>query len=263
MKKKLLIIGIDGASFDVINPMIKERKLPTIAKLMEEGVSFEIFSSRPSVTCTAWPSLVTGKNPGNHGIIDWHYYRSNYTEHFHNGKDIKGKRFWDYLGDEGIKNAIINVPITYPPYKINGYMISGFPSVGEQVQFTYPKELREELLKENYQIDSVSRDTLSDQQFLDKINNLMETRKKVCLDLMRKKPWDVFFTVFRPEPIQNRFWGKNRGVIEDTYERMDKYIEELMKNYKEKLDVIVISDHGFGRTPEYNFYLNNWLSENN
>lgn len=262
MRKKLLIIGIDGATFDVINPMIKNGKLPTISKLMSAGTYCEVFSTRPSVTCTAWPSLVTGKNPGKHGVIDWHYYRDNYTEHFHNGADIKGKRFWDYMSDKKIKCAIVNVPLTYPPYKINGFMISGFPSVGEKVQFTYPKELREELLKDNYEIDSVNRQEVSDRDFFRQVIDLEEKRKNISIKLMKNKKWDMFFVVFRPEPLQNRFWGNNMKAIEKVYEITDKQINALIENAGKETDVIVLSDHGFGRTPEYNFYLNRWLADN-
>ncbi len=262
MRKKLLVIGIDGATFDVIKPMVKEGKLPTIAKLMKEGIYSELFSTYPSVTCTAWPSLTTGKNPGKHGIIDWHYYRKDYTEHFYNGADIRGKRFWDYLSDRKIKCFIINVPITYPPYKINGIMISGFPSVGEKVQFTYPEELKEELMKDNYEIDSVNRQEISDRDFFRQIIHLEEKRKNVSIKLMKNKKWDMFFVVFRPEPLQNRFWVTNMKAIEKVYEITDRQISELIECAGENTDIIVLSDHGFGRTPKYNFYLNRWLADN-
>ena len=252
-----MIIGIDGATFKMIKPMVNEGKLPTIKKIMDSGSYCELFSTRPSVTCVAWPALFTGKNPKNNGIIDWHYYRSNYTEHFFNGIDIKGKKFWDYLGENGVKCGVVNVPITYPPTKVNGFIITGCLTPGEYVEFTYPKSLRSEILSKNYQIDPININEPNNKVFFDQVVNVEEIRKKVCVELIKTKKWDMFFVVFRPEPLQNRFWEKNTmNIIEDVYKKVDKQVADLIDSINGEFDVMLVSDHGFGMTPDYNFYLN-------
>jgi len=68
---KVLIIGLDGATFDVISPMLKDGKLPTIGKIMKEGTWGELESTIPPQSAPAWTFFMTGKNPGKHGVYDW------------------------------------------------------------------------------------------------------------------------------------------------------------------------------------------------
>ena len=264
MKKKLVVIGLDGATFDAIIPFIKKGKLPILKKLMKNGVYGKLQSCIPPVSCPAWPSFATGKNSAKHLVLDWHYYNKDYKEIFNSSSNIVGKKFWDYLNEEGVECGIVNMPITFPPMPLQGFMVSGFLAADEESNFAYPPELKEELLKKNYKIDPVNRYALSDEGFLEKMRNLMEMRKETFIWMIENKKWDMLMAVFRPEPIQHRFWKKDTmDIIEDTYERLDLYVGEMLKESKKKFgefDVIIMSDHGFGRIPDYNFYFNRWLA---
>ena len=68
---KSLILGLDGATWDVIKPLAEEGKLPTLKKLMEEGVWGNLESTIPPVTGPAWVSFATGRNPGKTGVFDF------------------------------------------------------------------------------------------------------------------------------------------------------------------------------------------------
>jgi len=70
-KKKMVVIGIDGATFDVIDPMVERGELPNLATLMKEGCRGELESTFPPITHTAWSTFSTGKNPGKHGVFDF------------------------------------------------------------------------------------------------------------------------------------------------------------------------------------------------
>lgn len=261
MTEKLLIIGLDGATFAAIIPLIKKGKIPTLKKIMKEGVFGNLESSVPPVSCPAWPSFMTGKNPKKHRVLDWFKYDKNYMKSFNSAKEIKGKRFWDYLNNQGLFCGTINVPITYPPYPIKGFMISGFLALKEDSEFTYPPELKQELLERGYMIDPVNRYSLSDESFLKKMREVMEMRKNIILYLIKNKKWDVLVAVFRPEPIQHRFWKEDTmDVIDDTYERLDGYIKEILETVSKDTNIMIISDHGFGDMPDYNIYFNTWLS---
>src|SRR4030065_27001 len=71
VSSRVLCIGLDGATFDLIKPFIAQGKLPTFKKLMDSGAWSELRSTVPPVTASAWSSFMTGKNPGAHGLFDF------------------------------------------------------------------------------------------------------------------------------------------------------------------------------------------------
>src|SRR6516162_10734134 len=154
MKPRVFVIGWDGATFDLIRPWVKEGKLPTIAKLMEEGVYGNLRSTLPPMTFPAWTSFMTGKNPGKHGIFDFTRPRAGtYELEFVNGGKRQGKTFWQILSDAGREVVSISLPCTFPPNKVNGVMISGFDAPGGgpgshvDARGMYPPEFHDELVK--------------------------------------------------------------------------------------------------------------------
>ncbi|RLE47527.1 MAG: hypothetical protein DRJ18_03130 [Candidatus Methanomethylicota archaeon] len=76
MKKlRVIVIGLDGATWKLIKPWAEEGKLQTLKRLMEEGAYGELKSTIPPITAAAWASLLTGKNPGKTGIYDFLYLK--------------------------------------------------------------------------------------------------------------------------------------------------------------------------------------------
>ncbi|MDO8141482.1 MAG: alkaline phosphatase family protein, partial [Candidatus Brocadiales bacterium] len=123
---KIVVIGIDSATFDIIEPLVNQGKLPVFTRFMKEGVWGRLQSTIPPVTPPAWTSLVTGKNPGKHGIFDFYGYTTNgYERPIINSQAIKAKTLWNILSEGGKSVGIINVPLTYPPEKVNGFLIPG------------------------------------------------------------------------------------------------------------------------------------------
>ena len=145
---RIVMIGWDGATFDLIPPGSAEGKLPTIARLMAAGVHGPLRSTMPPWTFPAWTSFMTGKNPGKHGIFDFFRPRpGTYDLEFVNGGHRRGATFWKILGDAGRKVVSISMPCTFPPEPVNGVMISGFDFPGEgpgsyvDARGMYPPEL--------------------------------------------------------------------------------------------------------------------------
>ena len=148
---RVLVIGIDGGTFDLIKPWSKAGYLPNISKLISEGSFGNLKSTPLPLTGPAWSSLITGKNPGKHGIFDFVKVTSDYKMIPITSEDIDSPTIFDIVSRSGKKVISINVPITYPPIKLNGYMISGMPAFNLKDGITYPPELSKELPK-NYKI---------------------------------------------------------------------------------------------------------------
>ena len=256
---KLLIIGIDGATFNVIKPLIKKNELPTFQRLKDSGNWVELESTIPPVSCPAWPSFVTGKDPKTHGCYDWFYYNKDYRRHIYDSTSIRGKRYWDYLNEMGLTCGVINIPYSYPPRKIKGFMISGLLSP-EDKDFTYPKGLKKELLRNGYKIEP-DTNTISDNKFFKYMVKTLKLRKEATIRLMKTRRWDVLTVIFRVlEHVQHRFWKKNKiGFIYQIYKTVDKILDEMLKEAGEETNVIIMSDHGFGDIPKYIVHFNTWL----
>src|SRR3990172_13336252 len=121
-RTKMLIVGWDGATFDIIKPLVDKGKLPNIATLMRSGVWGRLDSTIPPLTPVAWTSMSTGVNPGKHGIYDAMIYnQENHKVSFVNATLRKVKPIWSILSERNKNVGVINVPMTYPPDEVNGF----------------------------------------------------------------------------------------------------------------------------------------------
>ncbi len=146
-KRKVFILGLDGATFDLIDPFIKEGELPNLASIIQEGVRAKLNSTILSHSPPAWTSFATGKNPGKHGILGFTKMSSDsYELKLVYGSHNKAKTLWETLSEKGKKVIVMNIPMTYPPKPVNGLLVSGLDAPSTSSQFTYPPELREEIL---------------------------------------------------------------------------------------------------------------------
>lgn len=127
--KKVLVIGLDAACLDNILPWINEGRLPSLKHLMDTGVYSDLGTVMPAMTATAWTSMVTGKNPGKHGIFDFYSYnKDNEIKQIVTSLDNKSPCIWDYFSEHGGFSVVINVPVTHPAKSMNGIIIPGFPA---------------------------------------------------------------------------------------------------------------------------------------
>ncbi len=279
--KRIFILGLDSATFDIILPMVREGKLPNLSPLITEGSSGPLQSTMPPVTPPAWVSFMTGKNPGKHGVFDFYASPSyGYVRPILNARYIKAKTLWKILSEHGVRVGVINLPITHPPELVNGFIIPGMQYSFEGTDFSYPPGLLQEIREKlgEYKVvfgDLESLYTNKLDRFLQEWRDIVEIRKRAILYLMEREPWDVFMAVFYSiDAIQHHFWKffdsthplhdpalaqKYGTVIPEFYERVDTAIGEILSRLDENTTIIVLSDHGAG--PEKGaFYINRWLA---
>jgi len=258
--KRVLIIGLDGASWDLLTPWIKEKKLPTLEKLMKNGLYGNLKSVVPALSAPAWTSLATGKNPGKHGIFDFTTSDGGIV----NSNDVKGERIWDILSKNGFSCCVINFPITYPPQKINGCMISSFLTPPGREDFTYPPFLINMLKKYDYKLDlelekyklpkDVDRIKKYHLRFelLPEIYDIVRKRFEISIKLMKVKKWDFFVIVLKmTDSICHLFWDR-RDILLEFFKELDEHIKKIIQEFEKNGDeyfTFVVSDHGFGPAP--------------
>jgi len=269
--KKVLIIGIDGVDPSLVEKLVNEGKVPNLAKFVREGAFGKLASTIPSLTPVAWTSMITGLNPGRHGISGFvRYLEGSYKLKILSSADRRGETLWQVLNRSGKKVGLLNYPALYPPEEIDGFMVGGMLTPSTNTEFTYPVTLREELLSKvpGYDIDiNAVKHTGDRKALLEKLYELTEKRLAATKYLMKNKDWDLFFTVItETDRLGHFFWGYQnqegsdfQEAIVDYFEFLDQVIGEIIAAAPPDTTVLVVSDHGMGEARR-KFFVNEWLA---
>ncbi|OXU14951.1 alkaline phosphatase family protein [Sedimentisphaera salicampi] len=282
---KLLIIGIDGGTWDVLNPAIEQGCMPFLEGLMKDSRSGVLNSTVPAITPTAWSTFQTGVSPAANNIFSFSYLnRQTKQQHFSTTSTMQNT-IWEILSDSGLKVSVVNLPMTYPPREINGYMVTGVNTPSEDSDFTWPKELKAEILERfpDYRIftlENMLRDFSG--YYIEKITNqlteIISQRLEVAKFVMKKQEHDVFMLHFQANDIlQHALWPLldktckdfdekwQKFIFEKFYATLDACIKELNQTFAENIKgkdfkCLIASDHGFEHH-EARFNLGSWLVE--
>jgi predicted AlkP superfamily phosphohydrolase/phosphomutase len=142
----LLILALDGATFDLIGPWVEEGKLPTLARLLRGGVHGALRSTTPPITPCAWTSFSTALNPGRHGIFDFQQFvPGTHKLAPTNGAMRKARTIWEYLSDLGLTVGLYNLPWMHPPPRIDGYSVCGFDAPDIDPKAVHPPDRAREV----------------------------------------------------------------------------------------------------------------------
>ncbi|MFQ5427448.1 MAG: alkaline phosphatase family protein [Thermodesulfobacteriota bacterium] len=277
--KKVMIIGLDGASFTVLRPWMDEGLLPNLKRLADDGVTGELQSTIPPVTGPAWTTFMTGKLPGKHGVYD-------FVRPDPGGEGMKIVSY-DTIASETVfslltrhdkKICAVNLPLTYPVPDVNGYMISGMLTPKSVDDFMKPESLAAELRDKgiNY-VQDVWWQRYDESEIEDFLKNLIrctEERIKTNRYLCGRCNWDFFVTVFiGTDRIQHCLWeyifpdqdatAKKKRVtelIKKYYMMVDGFIGEMFDGLEADTSLLIMSDHGFGPLTG-KVFINTLLSE--
>ncbi len=265
---KVLVIGLDGATFDVLDPLISMGLMPRLAACMKQGTSAVLRSTTPPITPAAWTTFLTGKQPGSHGVIDFERYDATTNKLLLNSTQSTAhvRNLWQILSAQGLKVGSVNVPMTYPPVPVNGFVVSGFETPGPQSDFVYPKEIREEILqrwpdptlKTNWRRSPMGGDRLFAEN-VDYMSRSFHQGADMTTWLGDKFGWDVLMVVFKlVDNLQHKTWKyldprwcdknpKRRDIARACFTEADKAVGQLL-DYADKHNatVVMVSDHGHG-----------------
>lgn len=278
---KFVVIGLDGATFRILDPLMSKGKLPNLRRLKAEGSSGTLWSTIHPYSAQAWSSFMTGMNPGKHGVFDFiHHEENSYGLKFVNAADRKADTLWKILSNSGCKVGVVNVPLTYPPEPVNGFLVGGMDTPGTGSDFVYPKSLLRELETEfgPYTIELSVRDYMRhglEEAFIDDLRQMVRQQVGMIKYLMSKKEWDFFMFVCRAtDQVQHWYWRfmdpghpyhpenvspKLANAIADIYEDLDRAIGEIEQTLGQDTYLLIMSDHGQGPDSDKAIYINKWL----
>ena len=272
-----MVVSLDGATWDILQPWMEAGYLPNLARLVTAGTSGRLRSTIPPVTVPAWATFQTGMNPGKHGLFHFTRYQfGTYDTPLVDATSIAPRTLWRILGDAGKRLAIINVPVTYPPQPVNGIVVAGLLSPSPRQAF-WPPELYNEVVAAvgPYQVwTSIDAfDYLGVEGFVERVTALARGRAAAARYLFAKEEWDFFMVHFQAtDIIQHALWAwadpchpdferkpeEERARVRGFYQTLDELIGELCTLAGDERLIIVMSDHGFGPAMR-RLYLNQWL----
>jgi predicted AlkP superfamily phosphohydrolase/phosphomutase len=272
--RKILFIGLDAVPHNLIfNDMLEN--LPNIKKIIQSGIHGILKSCHPPITVPAWTVMMTSKDPGTLGIYGFKH-RNGYSYRnpwIVDSTSVKHDRIWDILNRYNKRSIVIGVPPAYPPYEINGKLVSCFLTPSNSSRYTFPDAVKDEIqnITNGYRFDVVFR-TEDRDSILDEIYDMTEKRFKLIKNWIVREDWDFFmFMEIGTDRLHHAFWkfydkshpkyepnNQYEKVIPDYYRYIDSKIGELVDVIDSDTVVIMGSDHG---TMSMNgaFCINEWL----
>lgn len=255
--RKVIILGLDGATFKLLDPWLERGELPAFRKVINNGVRSVLQSTIPPQTSPAIPSLYTGKNPGKHGIFGLYY--SNGTPI--NYRSIQEPKFWDLLGEHN--SLIMGLRTTFPPKIKNGIMVSfELFTPSSRSDFVYPPKYYEEV-KKFYDPKKYLDMLLGKGNTLERVKYFLKTPKKEYRAFRKlDTKYDFDFSLLwigATDTLQHRYWN-NRLILLKMYKNINNIVSQIQEDYPD-CNLFLISDHGFDRTPPKEFHLNRWLEK--
>lgn len=278
MAPKVIVFGLDCGEPSLIFEKYKGQ-LPHLNRLMEQGTWGELRSVVPPITCPAWMCMMTSKNPGKLGIYGFRHrkqgadYGSMYLA---NSTTVKEKLLWDILGDQGLKVGLLAIPQTYPVRPVNGWVVGDFLTPDIQSEYTFPKELKQEIAAEvgEYELDYSNRKEVPPEEVIEGVTRMTKKRFQLFRKFLQDKPWDfAMMHEIGLDRIQHYLWSysdptHHKYVADNKYGKalleyhqlVDQLIGEVLALVPKDTVVMVVSDHG-GKAMKGAFCINQWLIE--
>ncbi len=292
MSVRTLLIGVDGATFTVLDPLMEAGLMPRLAGLVADGVRAELRTIVPALTPPAWTSLMTGRRPGHHGIFDFFQKSSADSEkiEFATHKDVLTPTIWRLANEAGLSATVLNFPLMVPAPALNGHVVAGWLPWRQLRLGCHPSDLYGRLkglpsfnvreLAMDMALEAKATEGAAEEEFEEWVR--LHTRREaqwlmVAEHLLETEPSDLFAVLFDgPDKIGHLLWRyidpglwpaapdaemvRIRDLCHDYFRRLDEGIGRLVDLAGPGATVIIASDHGFGATTEV-FHINTWLAE--
>lgn len=274
---RTLVIGIDGATFDLLKPWADAGLLPTFAHLLKHGAHASLDAFPHMNSAAAWTNLVTGYNPAQHSIFHFiSEHHAGNTMHPVTGRDRREPAFWHTLANAGQRVGVMNVPISFPAENVNGFMVSGMDTPDMNLRgFAQPKEIFQDLSRAGIEyivdVPSIGQLVKSGVKTLPRILRDMTTaRTRAFLHLLKQYPCDSAMLVYvASDRLSHYFWQTTPPLpdapewepLRELFQLYDRELETLLAQADRDTTVFLLSDHGFGALQNGMFGLNTLLRQ--
>ncbi|HMP72829.1 MAG TPA: alkaline phosphatase family protein [Kiritimatiellia bacterium] len=292
---RTLLLGLDGATYTLLDDLFENGYMPFLKSLIENGVSATLLSTPCPVTPPAWTSMTTGVNPGQHGIFDFiSADDSGGTIKFHmeTARGVQAETLWSLLNRHGMKAGVMNFPVSYLTPPFDGYMVPGFITARVLKMGVQPREFYDEIKQlPGFDLKAISwnseggettlgstrmKDLAELNAWVDRLRRKERGWHAIAKALIQKNDCPLLALVFEGvDRIQHLTWDlldpiyfpahptsedlAARDICYSYYTLVDELLADLVKTAGPDTRIIVASDHGFGSTTEL-FYANAFLA---
>lgn len=293
MKNRAILIGFDGATFSILDPLIRDGVMPFLKEFAASGARAELLSVVPPLTPPAWTSLVTGRSPGHHGIFDFFQKEGdNHHVRFTTFNDVHCETIWSNASRQGKRVTSLNFPLMLPPPAINGNVISGGWMTWRQLPLgCYPDDLYTRLKAlPGFNPRELTMDLAQEEKAIEGCNHA-EYEEWIKMHIRREQQWfNILRQLMRDDPceltgilfdgvdkLQHLCWRfiapgclhdqlspwerEIRGLCLDYFRQLDSFLAEIVSLSGSDATIVITSDHGFGAQRE-TFFVNTWLEQN-
>lgn len=291
---RTLIIGLDGATYDLLDPLVEEGIMPNLGRIMKDGARGVLRSTIHPLTPPAWTTMTTGRTPGNHGVFDFIRVDRDGTKPSYTlatSSDVMVPTIWQIASREGLRATTLNFPVTFPAKPIEGVVIPGYVPWSYLGRAIHPRPVFK-MLKEKgvFKASEMSTDWqherkavqgLSENQLEDWVNFHITRENRwfdILMTLMEEEPSELTAVLFDgTDRIQHLCYHlidretrgdydtpdaiKTRDLALQYYRNVDGYIQQMIDKAGPDAQVFIVSDHGFTRSGARIFYANTWLEK--
>lgn len=262
MISKTLFVGLDAACWQYVGPLLEAGRLPALRRLMDGGTWGTMQSTLPALTPTAWASIITGKNPGKHGVYDMLQHLPGTYDFRPTSAAVRaGTPFWERLNRQGIRVGVVNAPFTYPPDEIDGFVVCGFGAPESAADMAAPAEALS-WIQRNFS-SYTSRGRLKDLRKSVSLDELLvgereHQRQQVQIATELARLYEVEVLVINLMLLDHvNHYAQHYGQIEQAICDTDRDLAYLLANFEPE-NVLLFSDHGSRRVAG-DFLLRQWL----
>ena len=267
VRERLLIVGWDGADWEIVDDLIARGSLPYVRHMVEEGARGTLLSTIPTHSWAAWPTFLTGLEPAGHGVFDFMERHQTKLGKRHPvlSNSIGAPTFLERLSDHGLEVRAGNIPVTFPPLAIRGRMISG-GAIPPGVPFVHPEEWAEQLSQSAaFPINGMewTRFRKRPGELIAEARSFVERRTASFQELLEGS-WDVGVCVYVvTDRLQHPFGDhlipshpdhevrantELGEAIRGVYSLLDQELARLQDLAGPETTLVLVSDHGFEAT---------------
>lgn len=274
---RVLVLGLDGVPYALVRKFCADGTWRFMEGLTKSGALRPMEVTLPEISAVSWPSFMTGKNPGEHGIYGFTEFKENsYEIHYTNFNDLKTPTIWDKLGGMKKQSVVLNQPGTYPARPIPGILVSGFVAI-ELAKSVQPLRYLAPLKRMNYRVDIDTHRCRSDHdQMFRELDLTLNLRRAAVEFFWDEIDWDFFEVVktgtdrlqhYLMDAVENESHPRHLQAVA-YYQKIEDFIKFVWQLYykgrsadQEGEGLFMLSDHGFCVTKR-EVYLNAWLRQN-
>jgi predicted AlkP superfamily phosphohydrolase/phosphomutase len=270
---RTLVVGWDGGTWSVADPLMRAGRLPTLAALAEGGARGTLESVPNMNSAPAWSTIATGVDPGRHGIFYFdERVPGSYGRRIINAERRAAPTLWRMCSEAGRRVLVVNVPISYPAEPVNGILVAGLDTPSKDLPgFAYPSDLtrRHADLFKDYVIEPQAPTLMRDGRAREAERALLESVDgwtSLTSRLMTDEDWDLVFVVFTStDTCQHFFWNlEGNRVVERVYEIQDEAtgrLVELARSQDPDVNVMILADHGGAANTRGPELMQAWLED--